>query len=265
MSILIFDTAKKQQQRWRASRANPSVIYLKYAAAELLLEPLMDGTIQRQFPTLLMLGARDNTIHDVLAPHFNTLGITQHLRQEDDPRYTPDILSDGEILNIPDASADLIISVLDLHWVNDLPGVLIQARKALKPGGCFMGALLGGQTLQELRHALITSETKIHGGVSPRISPYTEVKDCGMLLQRAGFQLPVTDSTVLTVTYRNVLQLLHDLRGMGETAALVNRATRPLTRSVLAQLQTDYHQHYATPEGHIPATFECITLTGWKD
>lgn len=268
--MLIFDTMKKRQQRWRARHALQHTDYLHQAACEFLLEPLINGSIAAPFPNTLELGARHGIAAQYLQHHFAQCSITHYTHAECEPRwaelfhYPHFHLAEEELLHLPPQHYNLILSILNLHWVNDLPGVLIQIQQALAPKGLFMGVLLGGQTLQELRHALTLAEAEVYGGLSPRISPFTEVKDCGMLLQRAGFTLPVSESNLITVKYKHVLQLLQDLRAMGETAALIGHAERPLTRHMLERTQHYYAHHYGDGAGNILATFECISLVGWS-
>ncbi|WP_374765065.1 methyltransferase domain-containing protein [Yunchengibacter salinarum] len=167
----------------------------------------------------------------------------------------------GEILPVAEKSFDLVTSTLGLHWVNDLPGLMIQARRALRPDGLFMVSLFGGDTLHELRHALLAAESEVTGGANARIAPFGDVRDLGHLLQRAGFALPVSDTDRFTVTYTDALSLMRDLKAMGEGNALAGR--RPLRRDVLMRAAARYQETHAQPDGRIPATFEVITLTGW--
>jgi hypothetical protein len=149
-----------------------------------------------------------------------------------------------------------------LHWCADLPGTLIQLRRALKPDGLLLAAMLGGSTLVELRTALFEAELTEEGGVSPRVSPTTELGDAAALLQRADFAMPVADSETITVSYPGLSALLHDLRGMGETNALVARR-RFLSRATLTRASAIYAERFGDAEGRIPATFEILFLTGW--
>ncbi|CAK0751681.1 NADH dehydrogenase (ubiquinone) 1 alpha subcomplex assembly factor 5 [Azospirillaceae bacterium] len=144
-----------------------------------------------------------------------------------------------------------MVSSLSLHWVNDLPGALIQIRRCLKPDGLFLGAMLGGDTLSELRRSLMESELALTGGMAPRLSPFAELRDAGRLLQRAGFALPVADIETLTVTYADPFRLLADLRGMGETSALFAEPARR------------YAELYAEADGRIPATFQILWFAAW--
>ena len=158
---------------------------------------------------------------------------------------------------------DLIVHAMCLHWANDPVGQLIQCRRTLRPDGLFLGILLGGETLSELRMALAQAETRETGGLSPRIAPMAEIRDLGALLQRAGFALPVTDLVPLTAAYRDLTHLMHDLRAMAETNALSARLRRATRRSVFRTAQTIYAAMHATPEGRLTATFELVCLTGW--
>jgi len=173
------------------------------------------------------------------------------------------IVADEERLPFADASLDLVVSLLNLHWTNDLVGALIQIRQALKPDGLFLGALLGGETLTELRQALMQAEIDIHGGAGPRVSPFADALDGAGLLQRAGFALPVADIDRVTVRYDHPIKLMADLRAMGETNVLYERSPRPLTRAVLGRMSEIYAERFALPDGRIPATFEIVSLTGW--
>jgi SAM-dependent methyltransferase len=170
----------------------------------------------------------------------------------------------GEVLHAPPESADLAVSILDLHAINDLPGALVQIRRALKPDGLFLGALFGGATLQELRASLAAAEIETSGGVSPRVFPFADVRDMGGLLQRAGFALPVADVERTTILYKDFSSLLRDLRIHGETNILAERRKRPLSRAALAAVAQHYAAHHADERGRFCATFEIIYLTGWS-
>jgi SAM-dependent methyltransferase len=173
------------------------------------------------------------------------------------------VFDEDEILHAPPQSADLAVSILDLHAVNDLPGALVQIRCALKPDGLFLGALFGGQTLTELRAALAAAEIETSGGVSPRVFPFADVRDMGGLLQRAGFALPVADVERLTVLYSGLDALLADLRLHGETNILAERRKLPLSRAAWRAVEAHYAAHHADARGKLRATFEIIYLTGW--
>lgn len=165
-------------------------------------------------------------------------------------------------LDLADGSQDLIVSLMSLHWANDLPGALSQIRRALKPDGLFLGTLLGAGTLKELRAVLTEAELEARGGAQARVSPFADGFDGAALLQRAGFALPVADVDRVTVRYPDLLALIRDLRAMGETNGLAG-PVRPLTRGILARAAQLYGQRFGEPDGRIPATFEIVHLAGW--
>lgn len=158
---------------------------------------------------------------------------------------------------------DLIVSPLALHWANDLTGALVQARMALKPDGLFLATMFGGETLMELRLALIAAESDIVGGASPRVAPFAELSDLAGLLQRAGFALPAADRDIVTVRYREPMRLFADLRAMGETSALAERPRFALSRRIVARALDIYARDNADPDGRVRARFDLMTLTGW--
>lgn len=249
---------------WRLhrSRATDRVDFLHREVADRLIDRL--DLVNREFPTALDLGARDGTLTRALAAR---VGARLVVGAEPAGRLlagapAPSVCADPEFLPFGEASFDLAASCLVLHWCADLPGALIQIRRALKPDGLLLAALLGGSTLVELRTALFEAELAEEGGVSPRVSPTVELGDAAGLLQRAGFAMPVADSETITVTYRDLPALLHDLRGMGETNALADR--RPyLRRATLARAAAIYAERFANPDGRLRATFEVLFLTGW--
>lgn len=179
--------------------------------------------------------------------------------------FFPDakIIGDTEILDLEVNAHDLVIHALSLHWANDPVGQLVQARRALKPDGLFLGAMFGGQTLAELRSVVAEVESATSGGLSPRVAPMAEIRDLGGLLQRAGFSLPVADCATKTVNYKDALHLMRDLRNMGESNALAQRHKKPLSRAQVAQIQATYDKHFSDLSGRIRATFEIVFLTGW--
>lgn len=171
--------------------------------------------------------------------------------------------NDDEIISCTAQSCDLILSPLVLHALNDLPGALIQIRRALKPDGLFIGALFGGETLCELRACLMEAEMNVCGGISPRVAPMAGRRDMAALMQRAGFALPVVDADTVTVMYRDIFHLMRDLRGMGETNALAARRRNFTPRRLFAEADKIYRAQHGDTDGRIAATFEIITLTGW--
>ncbi len=175
----------------------------------------------------------------------------------------PCVAADEEALPFADASLDLVVSGLSLQHVNDLPGVLVQVRRALKPDGLFLASLLGGATLAELGEAWLVAEEEISGGVSPRVAPAIDLRDLGGLLQRAGFALPVVDSERVRVGYASPLHLMRDIKAMGASNALVARRRATTRRDVLARACQVYQERHARPDGRVEATFEILTLTAW--
>lgn len=174
-----------------------------------------------------------------------------------------DFVGDLERLPLAPASIDLAASLLALHAVNDLPGALIQIRRALRPDGLFIGCLLGGRTLQELREVLLAAEAETTGGVSPRVAPFADLRDMGSLLQRAGFALPVVDSELVTVRYRDLFGLLRDLRALGWTNALTDRRKAGLRRETLLRAAALYAERFTDADGRLRASFEIVWLSGW--
>ena len=219
-------------------------------------------------PVLFLHEAALGEVHDRLAfvnKSFTAPGIVTGMPAPwatDFPDAT--LVPDDETLEFEAGAHDLILHAMCLHWANDPVGQLIQSRRALRPDGLFLGLMLGGETLHELRSALSQAEVDVTGGLSPRIAPMAEIRDLGGLMQRAGFALPVADTVRIDVTYRSVRHLMHDLRAMGETSALASRPRTFLRRAVLTRAQTLYGAHFAEPDGRIRATFDLIVLTGWS-
>ncbi|WP_413869008.1 methyltransferase domain-containing protein [Albidovulum sp.] len=173
------------------------------------------------------------------------------------------IIADDEVLALEEGAHDLVIHALSLHWANDPVGQLIQCRRALRPDGLFLGVMFGGQTLAELRAALAEAESRLTGGLSPRVLPMAEIRDLGALLQRADFALPVADAVKRTVTYATMFHLIADLRAMGEGNALARRSRRATPRALFPEAAARYAEAYSAGGGRIAATFESIWLTGW--
>lgn len=174
------------------------------------------------------------------------------------------IIAPEEVLDLQPGGQDLVIHALALHWANDPVGQIVQAARALRPDGLFLAALFGGQTLSELRAVLAEAEAAVSGGLSPRVLPMGEIRDLGALLQRSGLALPVADSLVQRVSYRDALHLMHEIRAMGEGNALAARLRRFTARGVLARAAALYAEHFPDGDARIRATFELVFLTGWK-
>ncbi|MGB8366204.1 MAG: methyltransferase domain-containing protein [Rhizomicrobium sp.] len=240
----------------RRARAEGQTSFLAGEAGQNLAERLR--AVTRRFSHVLDLSSRAE-IFAILAPFAD-----RWTRTTLAPCGAGALLvADEEALPFPSATFDLVVSALSLHAVNDLPGALLQIRHVLKPDGLFLGALFGGGTLGELRRAFAAGESEVAGGISPRVSPFADVRDLGGLLQRAGFALPVADSETYTVHYRQFSTLVADLRALGETNAMTERARTPLRRDVLAAALAHYAAHDADEAGRLTATFEIIYLTAW--
>jgi SAM-dependent methyltransferase len=259
-------TALFDRRAWRGHRnraAAGAVDFLHREIGERLLDRL--DLVNREVSDALDLGAREGGLADRLARRPGTKRVVlaepaiASLARASGER----VAADPELMPFRDASFDLVVSNLILHWTADLPGALVQLRRTLRPDGMLLAALLGGQTLIELRTALFEAELAEEGGVSPRVSPAVELGDAASLLQRAGYALPVADSETLTVSYPNPLALMRDLRGMGETNALTARRRQFMRRATLARAALIYAERFADPGGHIPATFEVLFLCGW--
>lgn len=173
------------------------------------------------------------------------------------------LVGETGLVSFAPQSLDAAISLLALHFVDDLPGFLAQIKRALKADGLFMACLLGGQTLHELRDAFARAEIECEGGLSPRVSPFADLRDLGQLMQRAGFALPVIDTETITVRYATPLALFVDLRAMGATNSLVERRKTPLRRQTLLRALELYAENYSDGDGRIRATFECLWVSGW--
>lgn len=258
----LFDRRAWRLHRERAARRG-CVAFLHAEVADRLLERLDD--VGRQFRTVLDLGAYEGALTHALV---HRPGVERIVAAEPAPSFLRRsaglrVAADPELPPFGERCFDLAVSALALHWVADLPGALIQLRRALKPDGLLLAALLGGATLAELRTALIEAELAEEGGASARVSPTADLADAAALLQRAGFALPVADADMITVTYPDLWALMHDLRGMGETNALSARRRTTLRRATLARAAAIYAERFGLADGRIPATFEIIYLTGW--
>ena len=260
---LLFDRALHRVRLDRAAGAYAD--FLKRRATEDAVWRL--SAILRDFPLAVDLSAHRGAFARTLQAGPNRVGLLVEADLSPAmlarPGCGPRLVLDEERLPFADASLDLAVSLLSLHWANDLVGALIQIRQALKPDGLFLGAFLGGATLMELRQSLTEAEAEVSGGAGPRVSPFADALDAAGLLQRAGFALPVSDIDRVCVRYDHPLKLMADLRAMGETNVLRDRPRRRLTRAVLARAFEIYAERFAEPDGRLPATFEIVSLTGW--
>ncbi len=250
--IKIFDRRSLWLHRRRAAPLFHRYDFLHREVADHIRDRLQD--ISRPFSRALDIGGRAGTL-----PAGPVIRTSQHAGIN----QAADAIMDEELIAFAPETFDLVASVLSLHWVNDLPGCLLQIRRILKPDGLFIGAMLGGETLRELRQSLQEAELEIEGGVSPRLSPFADVRDLGGLLQRAGFALPVTDSDRVTVSYSDPFALMKELRGMGETNAVRDRKKTFSRRQTFLRAAEIYQDRFGDGEGRVPATFQVIYLTGW--
>lgn len=259
----IFDRGLLRTRRARAARTLDGADFLLREVADRLADRLDD--IRRRFPLALDLGCHRGELGRVLGGR----GGIEHLIQADlSPEMAASagglaVACDEEILPFAEASLDAVLSCLSLHWVNDLPGALVQIRRALKPDGLFLAALFGGETLTELRQAWLEAESEIEGGAGPRVSPFADLRDAAGLLQRAGFALPVADADRLTVTYPDALSLMRELKAMGEGNVLIERRRSPTRRDTFASATATYHRRFPEAGDRIRATFQVIYLIGW--
>ena len=253
----IFDGRRRAAKLARGEKAFASADFLHIRAAENAVNSL--EAILREFPDAVDLSTRTGPFARLLARSAAAERVGPVLIVGDEAdRAAPGVAP----LPLEPRSQDLVVSLMSLHWANDLPGALAQIRRALRPDGLFLGTLLGAGTLKELRAALTQAELEVRGGAQARVSPFADGFDGAALLQRAGFALPVSDVDRLTVRYPDLYALVRDLRAMGETNALAG-PIRPMTRGLLARTAEVYAERSAGPDGRIPATFEIIHLAGW--
>ena len=252
---IIFDRAQIARQRARTLRSPDGHDFLLRWTMNQIADRL--DVVKRDFPLAVQIGARGPS----LPP--DAYGIQKTIRTDVTAALHPDVVCEDDFFPFAPSSLDLVTSVLSLHTVNDLPGALLQIRRALKPDGLFAAAILGGETLHELRQCLMEAELEISGGMSPRVAPFADKQQTGGLLQRAGFSLPVVDSEIVTVTYDSIFKLMADLRHMGEGNAIADRKTSFTPAALFVRAGELYTQRFADPDGRIRATFEVIFLLGW--
>lgn len=261
--LLVFDRDVLRLRRDRAARRWDRQAFLKREIADRLAERLAD--VRRTFPLTLDLGCHGDEIANALASSKTvetlirsdlSFGFARRVRGRA-------LVADEEALPFAPASFDLVLSAMSLHWVNDLPGALIQIGRILKPDGLFLGAMLGGSTLWQLRQALAAAESEIEGGLSPRVSPFADLRDAAGLLQRAGLALPVADSETIDVEYEDALSLMRELGAMGEGNLVRERRHGLARRATLLRAAEIYAERFAAPSGRIAASFEVLFLHGW--
>jgi SAM-dependent methyltransferase len=255
----IFDRA---MLRVRQARVRAPATFLIDRVAMDLGERL--SAVLRQFDTAVDLGsptdavrrvlAASGKVKSIIAADFAARGLDDSFRR---------LAADEEVLPFANGALDLVVSALALQFVNDLPGTLIQIRRALKADGLFMATMIGGESLTELRTAFAAAESELEGGISPRVAPFADVRELGGLLQRAGFALPVVDSERLVVRYESAFALMRDLRAMGATNVQHERRRMPLRRATLERMAAIYAERFADADKRMRATFEIVWLTGW--
>lgn len=259
----IFDRALLARRRDRVAAGASGHDFLLARVAEDLADRL--AIVQRRFPLAVNVGAHNGLVSRRIA---GIAGVSTVIDVDSSIALLagapgPRVLADEEALPFADGSIELAVSGLSLQLVNDLPGTLIQIRRALRPDGLFLAALLGGETLKELRQSWLAAEAEVSGGASPRVAPFADVREMGALLQRAGFALPVVDSETVTVTYPDPIAVMREVKAMGASNMLVARRRTPVTRRLLLRAAEIYAERFATADGRVPATFDIITLTAW--
>ncbi len=255
---VIFDQALLARRQKRALAQGPADFLLAACVEELVARL---SAVQRTFTQAIDLGGPTPLLAQALAQPGREV-----LRVAADPAFAGAgafVLAQDETLPVAPATADLVASALALQWVDDLPGLLAQIRRALKPDGLLLACLVGNASLAELRASFMAAEAELEGGASPRVAPFGDVRELGRLLQRAGFALPVVDFETLTVRYDSMFGLMADLRAMGATNPLVARSRKPLRRATLMRAAEIYAERYSDPDGRVRASFDIVWLSGW--
>lgn len=243
-----------------ASRFRDGNDFLLQIAMEDIVDRL--SVVNREFENAVLLFGRTARIADGLLKGSR---IAKLLRVEEIPHVgEADQIATPTDLNLPAHSADLVVAPLNLHWSRDLPGTLIQILRSLRPDGLFLANLPGPDTLSELKKSLLQAESDIRGGAGIRVDPFTDIRDAGSLLQRAGFSLPVVDQETLTVRYDTALDLIRDLRSFGATLHLQGDPNPRLNREILARMVDIYAQRFSDADGRIRASFNIVSLSGWS-
>jgi SAM-dependent methyltransferase len=258
---VLFDRKLLRARRRRAIALGEETFLVDQVAQE-FAERL--AAVKRQFALALDLGTPGGTLAKELAKtgQVGRVIVSEPIPHRSEKFST--IAGDEELLPFADEKFDLVVSALSLQWVNDLPGTLVQIRRILKPDGLLLAALIGGESLNELRASFAAAEAELTGGASPRVSPFVEVRSLGALLQRAGYALPVVDSDRHIVRYRDPFKLFSDLRRMSATNALTERSRKPLTRKILARAAEIYARRFSNPDGRLRATFDVLWISGWS-
>jgi SAM-dependent methyltransferase len=243
----LFDRALLMRRQERARKLGPATFLLDRVAEDFGDRLL---AVMRNFADVADVATSGEWLRGPVADRFKSV-------------TRVDLASDRENLSLQAESLDLAVSALAFQFVNDLPGVLAQIRRALRPDGLLLAAMIGGDTLTELRQAFAAAEAQCEGGVSPRVAPFADLRDVGGLLQRAGFALPVTDVDRVVVRYANAVALMADLRRMGATNILMERRRTPTRRATMLRMAEIYAERFADPDGRLRATFDIVWLSGW--
>ena len=266
----LFDLQALIKHRNRSASGFAEFDFLKQLCVDRLVERL--ALVRRQFNDILDIGCHSGEMVSAISSHpayhpemrFTQIEMAQNFAELASRNRAHTICSEMLPLPVNPAQFDAIVSAMFLHWIDDLPGLLTQARLALRPDGFFVANLLGGRSLQELRQVLVAAETELYGGMSARTLPMADIRDLGGLMQRVGFSLPVIDAELVVVSYPNLFRLMADLRGMGEQNALTARSRKFTSKALFMKAAEIYQREFATEDGQITASFELITLTGWS-
>jgi SAM-dependent methyltransferase len=256
----VFDRSLLRRRRRRAQALGPATFLIDRVADD-LADRL--AVVLRRFALAVDLGSPTGAVRRALVPHVDTLIALGGGAVDIGDHAGPKLAADEEALPFADASLDLVVSALALQTVDDLPGTLVQVRRSLKPDGLFLAALMGGDSLTELRQSFAAAESELEGGVSPRVAPFLDAREGGALLQRAGFALPVADVDRITVRYASPFGLMHDLRRMGATNPLVERQRKPLRRATLLRMSELYAERFSDADGRMRASLDIVWLAGW--
>ena len=259
----IFDRALLRRRRDRVAENLEAHAFLLDRFADDILDRL--AFIERRFARVLVIGAHHGAFSARLSqlPGVAFVVSTETSQKMLDLSRGLRVMADEEALPFAEDAFDLVIGALTLQFVNDLPGALVQIRRILRPDGLFLGGILGGGTLQELRRSWLEAESEVTGGASPRVAPFADVRDLGGLLQRAGFALPVADADLVRVRYGSPLALMQDVKAMGAGNVLADRRRVPVGRRLLLRAAEIYAERFGEADGRIPATFEILTMTAW--
>ena len=260
MEQLIDSKAVVDRKRRALRNRVDGADFLMRDAAQELADRL--SAVERRFPRAAVLLTPTGLAADTLRATGKVDEVVE-VAAHRDLLDGPGTVAEGDRLPLEPSSLDLAVSLLSMQELNDIPGFLIQVRRALKPDGLFIGAMAGAGTLAELRDALLAAETQLAGGASPRVLPFADVRDAGALLQRAGFALPVADLDDLTVRYATMFDLMRDLRAMGVTNVLAGRSRRPATRALFTHAAQIYAGRHSDADGRIRATFSLVWMSGW--